>query len=89
MSRSADAWVDEEPIPPTGDPRDKVNCACPRLDGKACIRVRTGPTPYDLFSDQPPPYEAEGDEECECFCHDVCNVCGEDTRDCYCEGGPF
>lgn len=82
-AREQDSWIEEEPKSPHGDPRDKVACACPRLDPFACVRGRHAmrrftPAPGD------PPIENHDDDECQCSCHDFCDCCGEDRRDCVC-----
>ncbi len=51
-----------EPRPVVGDPREQVKCACPRIDGHDCIRVRSGLSIDDFDVDANP---------CECHCHDI------------------
>ena len=55
------------------DPRNAVGCACPRLDGKDCIRVRTrrGCDDFNRF-------DSFDDERCECSCHDFLEDDDED-----------
>lgn len=46
------------------------HCACPRDDARACLRVRSNRDLAGLmFADEPSPYGADDDEECECGCH--------------------
>ena len=58
-----------------------VTCACPRLDAKACLRVRYGRDLRDLFSDEPPAGGPDDDEECECGCHDDVELDREHYQD--------
>lgn len=54
------------------DPRERIKCACPRIDAGDCIDFRSG---YDmrrmLASPGDPEYnELDSGERCECACHD-------------------
>ena len=35
------------------DPRDRIKCACPRIDGKDCARFRAGDDMRELYGDPP------------------------------------
>ena len=47
-------------------PGPRPTCACPRLDPRACVRVR-----YNTFASGDADYYGPGDDdECECACHE-------------------
>lgn len=57
------------PTPPTlVDPREKVRCACPRLDASDCIEFRSNRIAFD--EDDRRTFDTFEHEECECSCHD-------------------
>jgi hypothetical protein len=51
-----------------GDPRDRIKCACPRIDGRDCVRFRCGDDMREHFGDLP---LCDDDEECPCACHEI------------------
>lgn len=52
------------------DPRERIGCACHRIDGRDCIRFRVSDDLRTMLDVEPSKLRCDDDDECGCACHE-------------------